>query len=182
MFVFLKRQWIYELIHISFNNYTRGDKTMLRPYSETDLPKLQRYQLHDEQLPFTKMPMESVDICVKESSRYPVVLESDGEIVSFFVLHDQEGVAPYTSDQHSILLRSFSTNAIHQRKGYAKSALESLPTYLKKYHSHIKTVYLTVNISNIPARSLYEKVGFIDTGLREEGRSGELIIMVWRID
>jgi len=42
-------------------------------------------------------------------------------------LHEKEGVAPYSTSSDAILLRAFATNAIHQRKGYGKKALQSLP-------------------------------------------------------
>ena len=119
--------------------------------------------------------------CLSDSSRNPIVLDEDGEIVSFFVLHEKEGVAPYSSDDCSILLRSFLTDATHQRKGYAKKIFQVLPTYLMGNFPHIKVIYLTVTSSNLNAITLYKKVGFIDTAVREMGRSGEMNVMKWKV-
>ncbi len=102
---------------------------MLRTCTKDDLSRLQHYTLHEEQLAFTKLPIKSVMECFSDSSRHPVVLDMDGEIVSYFVLHEREGVAPYSSNDDSIFFRSFSTNVIHQRKGYAKKVFKDLPTY-----------------------------------------------------
>lgn len=152
---------------------------VLRSYVKTDLPMLQCYELHEEQKSFTKMPLESLEICNNDLLRHPVVLEEDGEIVTFFVLHEKDGVAEYSVAEDAILLRSFSTNVKHQRKGYAKKALQMLPSYLHKHFPYITTIYLTVYLTNNSAKKLYEKIGFVDTGAREEGRSGEAIVMKW---
>ena len=98
----------------------------------------------------------------------------DGEIVSYFVLHEREGVTPYSSNDDSIFFRSFSTNVIHQRKGYAKKVFKDLPTYLMENFPHIKMIYLGVTLSNTGAITLYKKVGFVDTGIREIRKKREL--------
>ncbi|MGG0656615.1 GNAT family N-acetyltransferase [Rummeliibacillus pycnus] len=152
---------------------------VLRSYLKSDFQKLQRYKLYEEQKLLTKMPLESLEICNNDFSRHPVVLEKDGEIVTFFVLHEKDGVAPYSTAEDAILLRSFSTNMMHQGKGYAKKALQSLPTYLNEHFPHITTIFLTVYPFNDRARKLYEKIGFVDTGAREEGKIGELQVMKW---
>ncbi|MGX9135665.1 GNAT family N-acetyltransferase [Rummeliibacillus sp. JY-2-4R] len=154
---------------------------MLRPCTKKDLSRLQQYSLHKEQLAFTKLPIESMMNCLSDSSRHPIVLDEDGKIVSFFVLHEKEGVAPYSSDDCSLLLRSFSTDAMYQRKGYAKKIFQVLPTYLMGNFPHIKVIYLTVTSSNTSAITLYKKVGFVDTGIRENGRSGEMYVMKWDV-
>jgi len=154
---------------------------VLRPYSEYDLPKLQHYKLHDEQHSLTMMPLDSLEICNNGSSRHPVVLVDNGEIVTFFILHEKEGVAPYSTTGDTILLRAFSTNAMHQRKGYAKKALQSLPTYLNEHFPYITTIYLTVYLFNDSARNLYETIGFVDTGAREIRSGRELMVMKWEI-
>ncbi len=46
---------------------------------------------------------------------------------------------------------------------------------------HIKMIYLGVTLSNTGAITLYKKVGFVDTGIREIGRSGELMVMKWEV-
>ncbi|WP_397539702.1 GNAT family N-acetyltransferase [Rummeliibacillus pycnus] len=154
---------------------------VLRPYSECDLSKLQHYTLLEEQYSLTMMPLDSVAICNVDASRHPVVLEDDGEIVTFFNLHEKEGVAPYSTTGDTILLRAFSTNAMHQRKGYAKKALQSLPSYLNEHFPYITTIYLTVYLFNDSAKNLYEKIGFVDTGAREIRSGRELMVMKWEI-
>lgn len=153
----------------------------LRPYYIDDLPKLKEFRLHKEQHSLTLMPVDSLALCNNDPSRHAIVLEEDGEIVTFFVLHEKEGVAPYSTASDAILLRAFATNAIHQGKGFGKNTLQSLPAYINEYFPNINIIYLTVYLFNERARMLYQKIGFTDTGAREIRSGGELMVMKWSI-
>lgn len=55
-------------------------------------------------------------------------------------------------------------DANYQRKGYGKSALNSVIRYIRKNFSHSECLNLTVCTDNVDARKLYEKFGFCETG------------------
>jgi RimJ/RimL family protein N-acetyltransferase len=100
-----------------------------------------------------------------------------GKLVTFFVLHKNEGVKPYSNNIHAILLRAFSTDFRYQGMGYAKKALMLLPPFVKVNFKEINEIVLAVNVQNVVAQKLYQKCGFIDNGVRKMGKKGELIIM-----
>lgn len=99
------------------------------------------------------------------------------ELTTFFALHKNEGIKPYSDNENAILLRSLSTDTYCQGKGYAKQALMILPNFIKENFKDINEIVLTVNVKNKVAQELYKKIGFKDEGLRKMGKKGELIIM-----
>ncbi|QOV11251.1 GNAT family N-acetyltransferase [Viridibacillus arvi] len=154
----------------------------LERYSNRYKSQIECYQLTDEQLQFTGSPVESIFVAKSDEDRYPILVLDDEEIVSYFVLHMNEGVSPYSNNQKAILLRTFSTDYRYQGRGYAKQSLLELPKFVKMNFSDITEVVLAVNVKNIAAQSLYLKCGFIDEGARIMGSHGELIIMSLKIN
>ena len=138
-------------------------------------PLIDSYQLVESQLQFTGHAKECVKLA--SNTRTPVLALVDGKLVTYFDLHREEGVGPYSSNPNAILVRAFSTDVREQGKGYAKQALTMLPWFVKQHFPHIDEIVLAVNVGNEAAQALYEKVGFIDYGERRQGPKGELIVM-----
>ena len=147
----------------------------LQFYNSTYQPLIDSYQLVDSQLQFTGHAQE----CVKLASetRTPVLALVDGKLVTYFDLHREEGVEPYSDNPNAILVRAFSTDVREQGKGFAKQALTLLPKFVKQHFPQIDEIVLAVNVGNVAAQALYTKVGFIDYGKRTQGPKGELIVM-----
>lgn len=100
----------------------------------------------------------------KEHPEYHSILCIDNEqLVTFFVLDNGKDKYKYTNRSDSILLRSFSTDSRHTRKGYAKECLKLLPQFIKMNYPDISEVVLGVNEKNPAAIQLYENCGFHDT-------------------
>lgn len=138
---------------------------------------INQYYLSEEQLRFTAAPIDCIPLSNEDGDRHSILAMHENELVTFFVLHVNEGVKPYSDNENAILLRAFSTNNNQQGKGYAKQALNLLPQYIRSNFPHINEIVLAVNVQNKPAQGLYEKAGFIDQGIRKMGPKGELIIM-----
>lgn len=138
---------------------------------------IQNYYLPEEQLYYSATPKESIEMSKGDKDRFPVLGIDNNELVVFFILHENDGVRPYSSKENAILLRSFSTNYKHQGQGYAKQSLQQLPDFIRVHLPHIDTIILAVNVNNTAAQSLYKKCGYIDEGVRVEGEKGELIVM-----
>ncbi|HCQ91248.1 MULTISPECIES: GNAT family N-acetyltransferase [unclassified Clostridium] len=138
---------------------------------------IENYILSDEQLQFTGTPEECVELSKADADRHSILAIENNASVTFFVLHENEGVKPYSKNPNAMLLRAFSTNYHHQGKGYAKKSLLLLPEFVRKKYPHISEIVLAVNIKNVAAQSLYKKCGYIDEGVRKMGKKGELIIM-----
>lgn len=146
-------------------------------YTDQHVELIENYRLNQEQLRFTGIPKECVESSEKDTDRNSILAIDKGRLVTFFVLHRNEGVKPYSQNSRAILLRAFSTDAREQGKGYAKKALQLLPELVKSKFPTINEIVLAVNIANKAAQSLYKKCGFIDEGVRTMGPKGELIVM-----
>ncbi|KOS68406.1 GNAT family acetyltransferase [Lysinibacillus contaminans] len=138
---------------------------------------VEQYQIMEEQLRYTYSPKDSIVLVNKDADRHAILALENEMLVSFFVLHQREGVKPYSSNNQAILIRSFSTDFYHQGKGYVKKALQLLPAFVQMHFTDINELVLAVNIQNTAAQALYKTCGFIDEGVRSMGNKGELIIM-----
>jgi len=142
---------------------------------------IEDYTLTDEQLRFTGTPKDAIDLSNAEQDRYSILAVKNEQLVTFFSLHKGEGVKPFSQNDNAILIRSFSTDFHQQGKGYGKKALMLTPEFVKSHFIGINEIVLAVNIKNEIAQALYKKCGYIDKGVREMGRSGELIVMSYHL-
>ncbi|WP_264990166.1 GNAT family N-acetyltransferase [Lysinibacillus piscis] len=151
-------------------------------YEERYKANVQNYQLVEEQLRYTNTPQNCLQLAEQDADRANILaLNDNGELVTFFVLHANEGVKPYSDNDKAILLRAFSTDFHHQGKGYAKQALLILPHFVEKHYPTINEIVLAVNEANVGAQVLYHKCGFVDRGVRRMGTKGPLIIMSYDV-
>jgi RimJ/RimL family protein N-acetyltransferase len=146
-------------------------------YNDSFNHLIEQYKLTEEQLRFTSTPNECIKLSNEDINRHSILALENDKLVTFFVLHRNDGVKPYTDNEKSILIRAFSTDFRHQGNGYAKKTLMLLPDFVKKNFRDINEIVLAVNIKNEVAQGLYKKCGYIDEGARKMGKKGELIIM-----
>jgi RimJ/RimL family protein N-acetyltransferase len=138
---------------------------------------IEEYVLTDEQLKFTGIPKDSIEFSKAVDNHYPILALENEQLVTFFALHTCEGVQPYSANANAILIRTFSTDFHHQRKGYARQALSLVPEFVTEHFAVINEIVLAVNVRNKPAQALYSKCGFVDKGVRVMGQRGELIVL-----
>jgi len=150
-------------------------------YNEGFRNEIEQYALTEEQLRFTGTPVDGIKLSSEDSDRHPILAMEGDTLVNFFVLHKNEGVKPYSDNQHAILIRAFSTDSRHQGKGYAYSALTTLPNFVREHFRETNEIVLAVNLQNEVAQRLYKKCGYIDEGQRRMGKKGELIIMSYNL-
>jgi RimJ/RimL family protein N-acetyltransferase len=150
-------------------------------YDERYKNLIEQYLLSEEQLRFTGTPTECIKLSNEDPDRYSILAMAQENLVTFFNLHKNEGVKPFSNNDRSILLRAFSTDFRHQGKGYAKNVLLQLPSFVKEHFIEMNKIVLAVNLQNTIAQGLYKKCGFIDEGERRMGSKGELIIMSYHL-
>jgi len=150
-------------------------------YNERYESKINDYMITKEQLRFTIAPKECLELAKEDNERYPILAIKDEQLVTFFVLHMNKGVKPYSNNEEAILIRSFSTDFRYQEQGFAKTTLRLLPQFVKRNFNKINEMILAVNLQNKAAQSLYKKCGFVDEGERRMGSKGELIIMSYHL-
>lgn len=149
----------------------------LKFYEEKDDHLIERYTITEEQLRYTMSPKESIELVMQDENRHAVLVLDEDRLVTFFVLHEHEGVKPYSSNEQAILIRAFSTDFYEQGKGYAKAALQLLPDFVLTHFPYINELVLGVNLPNTAAQSLYKKCGFVDEGRLAKGFRAEIKVM-----
>lgn len=149
----------------------------LKFYEEKDDRLIERYTITEEQLRYTMSPKESIELVMQDENRHAVLVLDEDRLVTFFVLHEHEGVKPYSSNEQAILIRAFSTDFYEQGKGYAKAALQLLPDFVLTHFPYINELVLGVNLPNTAAQSLYKKCGFVDEGRLAKGFRAEIKVM-----
>ncbi len=105
----------------------------LKFYEKKDDVLIERYTITEEQLRYTMSPKESIELLKQDKNRHAVLVLDEDKLVTFFVLHEKEGVTPYSSNEQAILIRAFSTDFYEQGKGYAKAALQLLPDFVLEH-------------------------------------------------
>ncbi|MFP7300389.1 GNAT family N-acetyltransferase [Neobacillus niacini] len=150
-------------------------------YEDRFYKAIQNYSLTEDQLRFTGQPKDCIELSKEDSDRFSILAMEEDQLVTFFDLHKNEGVKPYSTNHYSILLRAFSTDSRNQGRGYAKQALMLLTAFVKQNFSGINEIVLAVNLKNVAAQGLYKKCGFVDEGVRKMGSKGELIMMSYHL-
>ena len=152
----------------------------LVPYDERTITtaQLTNYSLPDDQLVFSALPVDAVERAKKDPDLHPLMLlDQSGKLLVFFMLHENEGVAPYSDNPNSLYLRSFSTDYHSQGKGYARKALQLLDSYVAENFPRMNEIVLGVNSKNDPAIHLYQACGFTNEVKRLTTEYGQLIVL-----
>ena len=101
-------------------------------------------------------------------SERSVASELDNALSLWLVAMVGEQLAGYVGSQTVMGetdMMNIAVDPDHRRKGIAKALVEALVAELKARESHCLT--LEVRSSNEPAKALYEKLGFLQVGLRK---------------
>lgn len=157
----------------------KGTTTVMRlvPYDPSFQGYIENYYVED--LSYTGLPKDILKN-VKETF-FPVLCFEKNQLVCFFILDSGEDKFQYTKDKDSLLLRAFSTDSLQTKKGYATSALNQLPFFVRKHFPSVNNIYLGVNKKNELAIHLYEKVGFENTHKTFNGPKGIQKILILKV-
>jgi len=148
-----------------------SDKIQLVFYDEKFKQELGKFELEKEQEKYTAYPNDALST-LDDKNRYFIVILSNDSLVGYFILHKNNGPIEIGSHERALLIRSLAINNSEQRKGYAFAAMNLLPQFVRNNFENITELVLVVNQANMPAQQLYKKVGFIDKGIRREGKIG----------
>ena len=108
-------------------------------------------------------------ICFSDPwSEKSIASELDNKLAFWLVAAEGDRVAGYIGSQTVMDETDMMNVAVHpdfRRKGIAEALVNGLVEHLKTMGSHCLT--LEVRASNVPAISLYEKLGFSEIGRRK---------------
>ncbi|MFD1178020.1 GNAT family N-acetyltransferase [Paenibacillus puldeungensis] len=154
----------------------------LSSYKEQFTQDLSRFELPVDQLGYTGLPSEVLDLSISDPNRYPIVIVKDEHVpVGFFVLHMNSDIAKLVNNPKAILLRALSVSYPYQGKGYAKEAMSLVPRFVLEHFPDVDEIVLAVNSKNIAAQQLYIKTGFEDKGFRKIGIKGPQYIYHFKV-
>ena len=101
-------------------------------------------------------------------SEKSIASELDNKLAYWLVALEEDRVAGYVGSQTVLDWTDMMNVAVHpdfRRRGIGEALVRQLAADLKAMGSHCLT--LEVRQSNAPAISLYEKLGFVQVGLRK---------------
>lgn len=146
----------------------------IKPFDESMREALYDFQLNERQQIYSSLPKEVLDGAINDPDRRPnVVVNTDDEIVGFFVLHKYYQHEGYDTPDNVVYIRSLSINEKYQGNGYGTSIMMNLPEYVQFVFPDFDHLFLVVDAENEAAWNLYERAGFMHTATKEEGPLGK---------
>ena len=155
----------------------RGKKLEIVPIDHDDLITVRNLRVRENQQRFVCSPpgvLELIKELGLEETSLPYVITVGEEPVGFFTLNFYSlAVDYYLENDRQCSIQSFMIDKAHQRKGYARKAMDRIFTLINRMRGKINLIKLTVNRHNNAAKALYLKCGFTDTGrIYLDGPSG----------
>nr|WP_238942602.1 GNAT family N-acetyltransferase [Planococcus beigongshangi] len=135
-----------------------------------------------EQLEFSGLPQDIIKRDRENPLKHFVIINVRNEVAGFLELDESDDRERYSNNPAALLLRGFSVNPKYQGRGIATGSIYALQDFIRREFPDFDEVVLGVNARNKPAKRLFEKVGFEDTGRRFMRTSGEQIVMCMRIE
>lgn len=135
---------------------------VLKEISKDNLDEVLSLSVAEHQKLYVSTTADSLaQAYVYRDTAFPFAIYAEEKAVGFIMLGYYESRKQYT-------LWKFLIDKEHQGKGYGKEALRQGIAYLKERFD-VKEVYTGVSLGNEAAKGLYKSVGFMETGLVEDG-------------
>lgn len=152
----------------------RFDDITIHLYEEQYRDALYAFKLSERQRIYSSLPKEVLDDALNDPNREAnVVLNKDGNVVGFFVLHQHYQHEGYDTPEEVVYIRSLSINEHFQGHGYGTKIMMNLPEYVQSVFPDFGHLFLVVDAENEAAWNVYERAGFMHTATKEEGPIGK---------
>ncbi|WP_424960630.1 N-acetyltransferase family protein [Macrococcus lamae] len=152
----------------------KGSQIDIVQYNEKYRAQLESFELEERQLIYSSLPKEVLDEGLMDANRRPcIVLNKEGEVVGFFVLHQFYQHEGYDTPINAVYVRSLSINAKLQGSGYGTEIMMNIPTFVQTVFPDFENLYLVVDAENQAAWNLYERAGFLHLATNPEGPLGK---------
>lgn len=96
--------------------------------------------------------------------------------VGFFILREKQAM-PDWAPRGVVTLHSFRISRACQGKGYGKAGAGLAISWVRQNRPDVRQLMLAVNARNVLAKSVYLRVGFVDTGEVFQGPVGDQHIL-----
>ncbi|WP_157522773.1 GNAT family N-acetyltransferase [Mitsuaria sp. 7] len=127
----------------------------------------------DEQLEFAGSVERAMQTCDAdaEGNVTGLAILDRRQVVGFLVLKRSASLPPWAHASDAVI-SAMRIDLAHQGKGLGTLALRAVFDWVREQWPASTRLVLSVDEDNAPGRRAYEKAGFIDSGLREQGRIG----------
>ena len=133
----------------------------LREITKNNLDEVLALEVYEHQKDYVSSTAASLaQAYVYHDTAFPFAVYADNTLVGFIML-GYEARNQYT-------LWKFLIDKKYQNKGYGKEALKQGIQYLRNTFG-AKEIYTGVSIGNEQAKHVYKSLGFMETGLVEDG-------------
>lgn len=134
----------------------------LRKITKDNLEDILNLNVLDDQKGFVSSTAASLaQAYVYRETAFPFAVYADNALVGFIMLG-------YYEARNQFTLWKFLIDKNYQNKGYGKEALKQGMMYLQNTFG-VKEIYTGVSIGNEQAKHVYKSIGFVETGLVEDG-------------
>ena len=116
-------------------------------------------------------PPEVLWECIRIGDTYACM---DGETVAGFITIDKDATDYFDRSLHIV---NINVAAAYRHQGLASRMLRTCCGYYAQSHAGLM-VTLDVEKSNMPARKLYEKLGFSVSDMPSENGNGDLVMII----
>jgi RimJ/RimL family protein N-acetyltransferase len=137
-----------------------------------NLASLSKVQIDDSQLDWFAPVSEIITEAAANPARIPMAIRAGGDLIGFFIFHRDR------RDRRCWWLAWYLIDKRHQGSGYGKAAFKRILAHLARIEGCLR-IRLQVTPGNDVARSIYDRAGFRDTGLksRDDDNILELVIV-----
>ncbi|UTH13567.1 GNAT family N-acetyltransferase [Macrococcus equipercicus] len=152
----------------------KGSQIDIVQYNERYREQLEAFELEERQLIYSSLPKEVLDEGLMDPNRRPcIVLNKEGQVVGFFVLHQFYQHEGYDTPINAVYVRSLSIDAKLQGSGYGTEIMMNIPSFVQTVFLDFEDLYLVVDAENQAAWNLYERAGFLHLATNPEGPLGK---------
>jgi cysteine synthase A len=155
----------------------------LRAVTVLDRGEIQQLTLDPEQEQFAGS-VDAVFDALRESPHprmeHPFAIVAGTQTVGFLVLREKLAL-PDWAPGGAVTLHSFRIHEARQGMGYGRAAVGLAISWVRARRRTVSQLMLAVNVRNTPAKALYLKSGFVDTGRIVHGPIGDQHILAFRL-
>jgi len=130
-------------------------------------------QISPEQIEYAGTVARAIEACEADDGRevLGIALQHGATVVGFLACKRGKA-APAWAPVGAAVISGLRIDAHWQGKGMATAALRLLPTWLAQHWPESRQIVLSVDEDNLAGIRAYEKAGWVDMGVRVEGRIG----------
>ena len=155
----------------------------LRAVTALDRDEIRKLTLDPDQEQFAGLVddvFDALQTSPHPKMEHPFAIVAGTRTVGFFVLREKRAL-PDWAPRDAVTLHSFRICQACQGMGYGRAGIALATSWVRDRRRDAPQLMLAVNARNVPAKALYRKSGFCDTGDIVHGPIGDQHILALRL-